>query len=142
MPGARASLWDRLRSRWRHWFSTGPRGERLAADFLRSQGYTILARNLRCPVGEIDLLAQAPDGRTLVVVEVKSSGGFHDGLPPELHVNQAKRRKLSVLAMHLARQDAYRDRPIRFDVIGVLLTRGSSERATIRHHPGAFESLL
>ena len=35
----------------------GDAGERLAADRLRAAGYTITARNYRCPHGELDLIA-------------------------------------------------------------------------------------
>lgn len=49
---------------------TGQLAEQLAADHLQRSGYTIIARNWRCPVGEIDIIAQAHDA--LVFVEVRS----------------------------------------------------------------------
>lgn len=57
-------------------------GERVAAGYLEKLGFRILARNVRTPHGEIDLVAQASDGE-LVFVEVKTrtSGSF--GLPEE-----------------------------------------------------------
>ena len=48
----------------------GNRGERLAARFLRRQGYKILARQYSNRFGEIGLVAL--DGESLVFVEVKS----------------------------------------------------------------------
>lgn len=51
----------------------GRQGEEAAARHLRRAGYRILGRNLRNRFGEVDLLAEAPDQRTIVVVEVKSS---------------------------------------------------------------------
>ncbi len=45
-------------------------GERLAAQYLRRRGLRVLAKNVRCGRGEIDLVAI--DGHTLVFVEVKS----------------------------------------------------------------------
>ena len=45
-------------------------GERAAERFLRRLGYTIVERNYRCPLGEIDLVAL--DRRTIVFVEVKT----------------------------------------------------------------------
>lgn len=50
----------------------GARAERLAAWLLRLKGYAILARGLRLPGGEIDLIARR--GRVLVFVEVKARG--------------------------------------------------------------------
>jgi len=47
----------------------GRRGERLAAWWLRLQGYRIVARGFRVPVGEIDLVARR--GTILAIVEVK-----------------------------------------------------------------------
>ncbi|HVI91596.1 MAG TPA: YraN family protein [Dongiaceae bacterium] len=43
--------------------------ESLAALRLRCSGYTILARNWRSPVGEIDIIARR--GRVLAIIEVK-----------------------------------------------------------------------
>ena len=50
--------------------SFGRRGEYLAMLALLLRGYRILARNLRTPRGEIDLIAAR--GRTIAFVEVKS----------------------------------------------------------------------
>ncbi len=49
---------------------TGRRAEWLASWRLRFAGYRILARNVRTPVGEIDLVARR--GKTLAFVEVKA----------------------------------------------------------------------
>ena len=46
--------------------------ETAAALLLRLKGYRIIARDLRTPVGEIDLVARR--GRVLVLVEVKARG--------------------------------------------------------------------
>ena len=48
----------------------GRAGEDLAADWYRRNGYEIVARNWRCPLGELDLIARR--GRVLVVCEVKA----------------------------------------------------------------------
>ena len=47
----------------------GRRGETLAAWYLRLKGWTILARRIKTPRGEIDLVARR--GRDLAMVEVK-----------------------------------------------------------------------
>ncbi len=141
-----ARLFQCLRS-LRRPLTDGQRGERVAERFLRRQSYRILARNLRSQLGEIDLLAQAPDGRTIVLVEVKAralpvnAANSSDQSPrPEVHVNAHKQRKLSALAAQIARRFKLHDRPIRFDVIGVdLLAEGGD---VIRHHVAAFESTI
>ncbi len=56
----------------------GRRGEKLAARLLKQKGLKILARNYRCPIGEVDLIALDPatqrqiGAETLVIVEVKT----------------------------------------------------------------------
>lgn len=114
----------------------GQRGERWAARHLKRQGYRILARNLRNKWGEIDILAEASGGRTVVIVEVKAGTG--GPLPPEVHVNRAKQRKLTQLAAGLARRHGFTQRPIRFDVIAVEFP--PSGKPVVRHHLGAFQS--
>ena len=124
--------------------STGRAGERAAADHLRRAGYRILARNLRLTLGEIDLVAEAPDRRTLVLVEVKArvlTAGAGPETQPELRVNRAKERKLTALAAALLQRRGLEDRPVRLDVIGVdLPAPGRRAVPVIRHHEAAFES--
>ena len=67
------------------WIRRPPRdpGERAAERLLRALGYTIEARNWRSPRDprdEADLVARTPDGRSLVIVEVKRSAGPWDPL--------------------------------------------------------------
>lgn len=48
----------------------GRRAEMIAAWWLRLKGYRVLARRVRTPVGEVDLVVRK--GRCLVFVEVKA----------------------------------------------------------------------
>lgn len=45
-------------------------GERVAAEYLRRRGFTILGRNIARKTGELDIVAQS--GKTLHIVEVKT----------------------------------------------------------------------
>ena len=93
----------------------GQQGEALAAEFLRNKGYAILERNLSVPLGEVDILAQNPDGG-LVVVEVKTlriSYAFN----PIDKIDWAKRRKLSQLAALVAAR--YPDQNVQVDAVTV-----------------------
>lgn len=49
----------------------GFRCESVVAQYLEDEGHTILERNYRCPMGEIDILSLSPEG-VLCVTEVKS----------------------------------------------------------------------
>ena len=51
-------------------YKTGLAAEQLSCWLLRLKGYRILERRMKCPVGEIDILAKR--GRTVVAIEVKS----------------------------------------------------------------------
>ena len=145
IPGA-ISRWLNGALRWRRQRATptGKRGEDAAALHLRRNNYRLLGRNLANRFGEIDIVALAPDGRTIVIVEVKARQVEHlpgDDLLPELHVNRHKQDKLVALASWFARKRKWTDRPIRFDVIGVdLLPEESGAKPVIRHHEAAFES--
>ena len=57
----------------------GRRGEDLACQVLTRTGLTVVARNWRCPDGELDIVARA--GTLLVVCEVKTRSGVGYGLP-------------------------------------------------------------
>ncbi|MFY9115021.1 MAG: YraN family protein [Dethiobacteria bacterium] len=94
----------------------GMKGERLAADYLRSEGYEIIMRNYRCPIGEIDLIAR--QGNLLVFVEVRSrwTGNFGS---PEQSISDRKKNKLIDLANYYLSSELQREVPCRFDFIGI-----------------------
>lgn len=119
--------------------ATGSRGERLAEKHLRKQGYRVLRRNARLPGGEIDLLCEAPDKRTIVLVEVKArrlTPG--EAPPPEAAITHEKAAKLRRLGERLKRANGWTDRPMRIDVVAVELPpRGEKRPPVIRHHENA-----
>lgn len=129
-------LLDAIRLKRQYRSSTGARGERAAADLLKRTGYRVMARNLRNRFGEIDLVALAPDGRTVVIIEVKTAERA-DAMP-ELRVNQKKQRKLTALAAQIVRRYKLENKPIRFDVIAVNLPPDADP--IVRHYQAAFES--
>ncbi len=86
----------------------GTNGEMLAAQFLVSHGYRLLARNLKSRYGEIDILAT--DGNCLVIVEVKAKISEALGAPAEM-ITLRKQQKLRLLASTTAARyqtDKYR----------------------------------
>jgi putative endonuclease len=112
----------------------GPRGENVAARFLRNHGLKIIQRNFRCEVGEIDIVAK--EGKTLVFVEVKTRAG--DDPPPEVQVDEAKQRQLTKTAkLYLSRYGSPPP-PARFDVVAVVWMAGRGPQ--IRHTPNAFDA--
>jgi putative endonuclease len=73
----------------------GDFGENVATAHLKRQGYTILARNWRCQLGEIDLIAQAQGD--LVFVEVRTRRSRTHGSPEE-SITKTKQQRLIALA--------------------------------------------
>jgi putative endonuclease len=95
----------------------GMAGENLAAQYLGRRGLKILARNLRCKAGELDLVCL--DGGVLAIVEVRQRecAEFGGALSS---VTWAKRRKIIRAARYfLQRQVEWRDYSMRFDVLAV-----------------------
>ena len=72
--------------------SLGAAGEKAAAKALKGNGYRIVARNYRCAMGEIDLIAV--DSDTIVFVEVKTRSD-DSAADPENNVTYQKQRRLS-----------------------------------------------
>ncbi len=100
----------------------GRAGERLAAGHLQGAGYRVLGRNIETTVGEADLVCLDPDGRTIVVVEVKTRVEGEPNQPhinPEASVGAQKQRKLLRVAGHLAATRGWQNRPVRIDVIAI-----------------------
>lgn len=111
-------------------------GEQHAAELLIQAGLTILERNWRCPLGEIDIMAS--DGPDLVVVEVKTrrddaKGSALEAVTPT-KVTRLRRLAVQWLAAKSEAEHAPRYRAIRVDVIAI--TRPLSGDATVVHIKG------
>ncbi len=96
----------------------GDTGEDLAAAALKKQGYKILERNYITPLGEIDLIAR--QGKTLVIIEVKTRKNTRFGSPQEA-VSAAKQAKLRRLADYYLKEHRLTGASVRFDVVAILL---------------------
>lgn len=109
----------------------GAIGEDLAVAELEQQGMEILARNWRCQMGEIDIVAleAAGEHRTLVFCEVKCRTGLAFGGPLE-SITYAKLRKLRHLAAHWLVTEKAHAQDIRLDAIGVVMLPGEPPALT------------
>jgi putative endonuclease len=112
--------------------SLGRWGEAEAARYLRRLGMKILERNMRTPVGEIDLIAR--QGRTLVFVEVKTRRSDAFGTPQEA-VGPFKQRQILRAAQWYLGDGRGRGLQPRFDVVAV---RPGPQGAVVEHIPDAF----
>ena len=103
--------------------SNGAAAEAEAARFLIGKGLCILHRNVRCRLGEIDIVAR--DGSCTVFVEVRlrASQRFGGALAS---VDAHKQRRLVATARwYLGRHPRLANEACRFDVIGVESTGGA-----------------
>lgn len=99
---------------------TGAYGEQLAERYLIEQGYEIVAKNWRCPEGELDLVAR--QGQDLVFVEVRTRRGTRLGTPEE-SITPAKQAKLIELAYAFLADYEQPDCSWRIDVIAIVLNK-------------------
>ena len=114
----------------------GRQAEALAAAALERAGLRIIERNWRRPEGELDLVAQAPDG-TCVFVEVRSRTGTASGDPLET-ITPRKQAQI-IRAARLYLDEAKPNAPAyRFDVIAVTFEQGAPP--ALVHLPAAFDT--
>jgi putative endonuclease len=97
--------------------SLGAAAEKAAARFLKSQGYSILARNVSTRLGEIDIIAA--EGETLCFVEVKSRSD-RDFAPPHESVSPGKQRRIRAAATTYLATKRLQNRLCRFDVVSMV----------------------
>jgi len=108
----------------------GKFGEELAYKKIKSLGYKKIIRNYKCPLGEVDLIAN--DGDTLVFIETKTRKGKSVGYAKEA-VTARKRRQLSKVALFYLKSNNCCDTKARFDVIAVSLKGGKPLIEVIRN---------
>jgi putative endonuclease len=111
----------------------GKEGERVAERYLKGKGYKLVARNYRCPAGELDLIVL--DGRVIVFVEVKTRTGAGFGSPLEA-VEFRKQHKIIQTAQFFLASKNLSQREARFDVVGV---SWPGAEPLIEHIENAFE---
>ena len=108
----------------------GKLGEELALKKIKSLGYKSIARNYRCPLGEVDLIAK--DGDCLVFVEIKTRKGRSLGYAKEA-IDRRKKRQLSKVALAYMKSMDCCDVKSRFDVVAVSLNEGKEQVEVIKN---------
>ena len=111
----------------------GRQGEEAAARYLQHQGMKIIERNLRTPVGEIDLVVKSKG--ILAFVEVKTRRGTAFGSPAEA-VGPRKQRQIVQTAKWYLSGSPHKKLQPRFDVIAIIV---HGDDFQIEHIADAFE---
>lgn len=119
----------------------GQWGEELAAQYLHGQGFTITARNVRTPYGEIDLIAEKkPDSenkeKSTIFIEVKTRTTQSFGYPEEA-ITDHKRENLISSVEHYLQENPDLEGEWRIDVIAI--ERYSNREPIINHFENAVQ---
>ncbi|AFM01516.1 MULTISPECIES: YraN family protein [Desulfitobacterium] len=95
----------------------GKYGEELAVKHIKQAGLTVRECNYRCPLGEMDIIAQ--DGETIVFIEVRTRSTGRQGWGEE-SITSKKRERLYRIATHYLNYRKYKEWPsLRFDIIAI-----------------------
>lgn len=99
-------------------------GEDLAVALLKEEGWTVLDRNWRLRLGELDIVARRGDCLAFVEVKARQAPAYVD---PALGVDWRKQRQLRrVAGAYIAlRKPVFRES--RFDVIGVVVGESGAD---------------
>ncbi len=116
----------------------GENGEDIAYDFLKSKGYSIINRNYKSKIGEIDIIAldESKNELEIVFVEVKTRVSQTYGFPAEA-VDKNKARHIFKVAEFFLMINKIEDIACRFDVIEILTDRPNV--AYVHHIENAFD---
>ena len=99
----------------------GKSGEAYVTKVLQGRGYRILDRNWRIREGELDIVAESPNG-VVVFVEVKSRTSVTFGDPLE-GINSEKLLRIQKLALAWLATNQRLGSIYQIDVAGVLVSR-------------------
>lgn len=121
----------------------GEYGERLVAEYLRRQGYRIVAANYIAPIGygkdgrqitgEIDIIAYDESSRpfTLAFIEVKTRSS-DEVVAPETAVDIRKQRQIIRTARVYRRINEVSGEAYRYDVASVVMKSGGAPGVILR----------
>ena len=113
----------------------GAWGEGVVAQDLRKKGWTIIAANYRCRMGEIDLVAEKKPYLSFVVVKLRKIDLFASASD---NVTTEKQRKVKAAALFFMNQHKTDLQP-RFDVAEIYAPNGwETEDPEINYIENAF----
>lgn len=114
----------------------GKKGEEIAAEYIKSKGFFVAAKNYKSAHGEIDIIAE--NRKTVVFVEVKLRSE-NAGYMPREAVNKGKIKRI----VYTAKNYIYRSRTNlipRFDIIELIIpSNGNILECKLNHIENAFE---
>ena len=119
----------------------GQKGEEAAKRLFLNMGCTFLAKDVRMPGGEMDLVFR--DGKTIVFIEVKSRRIKKKENAAFVHPSDAlhpkQKRRIYRASHQYMREIGNPALPYRYDLVEVLFLAGKG-LYMMKHHKGAFGS--
>ncbi|MCZ6701551.1 MAG: YraN family protein [Ignavibacteria bacterium] len=113
----------------------GKKGEEIAVNFLKNEGFQIIEQNYRYGKGEIDIIIKDPTDKYLAFVEVKTRQNLDYG-EPEYAITKNKQRQIKKMAELYLYDKEIEELDCRFDVISILLE--DIDKPSIKHYINAF----
>jgi putative endonuclease len=110
-------------------------GEKRCESYLKRKGFKTLTRNFNCKTGEIDLVMVDTDA-SIVFVEVRTRTN-ETFSTTESSITTPKKTRLKRAARYFLTINNIENRPFRFDVVTIVLSRSGKEE--IRHYKNAIE---
>lgn len=96
---------------------SGAWAETQACEYLVEQGLSLIERNFRCRLGELDLIME--DDQTLIIVEVRYRQKTGYGTPAETVTRAKRERLLRTARFYLQKNRVSSDIHCRFDVMSI-----------------------
>jgi putative endonuclease len=121
--------------------AVGRRGEQLACEYLEKQGYEVLAKNVRTPYGEIDLITSLSEDKqetSIIFIEVKTRTTQSFGNPEDA-ISLRKKGHILASIEYFLQEHPELDKDWRIDVISIYLNK-ISENIEIKHFINAISA--
>ena len=110
----------------------GDQNEKIASDYLRLQGLSLVTSKYRSRYGEIDLIMRDKDVLVFVEVRYRRSNRFGGAA---MSITPGKQRKIALTALQFLQKNKKTSHHCRFDVVAI------SERET-EWIKSAFDSVI
>lgn len=114
--------------------NVGKQAEDLAVSYLKKHGYTIIEKNYKTRLGEVDIIANDKD--CVCFIEVRSLNTKRFDLP-EYSITNKKQNQIAKTALSYIKRYGMKDKDSRFDI--VCIEDIDSREPVIRLLKNAFE---
>lgn len=109
--------------------------ETMACDFYFTHGYTLLKRNFRCDVGEIDLILQKDEQLVFAEVRGRKTTNF---MHPLESISARKVARIRRAAEWFVAEQALSNYYCRFDIVAISPATENHTRLQLEYFCGAF----